>query len=288
MTKVSAASPDEGKRANGYERKQAREIVKWKKEEPGVVSKAFGVVVYPLAWLVDKVVPRAAVRAALDFVSSAGEWLADTKDIMREGSVAKIAELRSKNLNLSDDMADEVHNWAIGIATVEGAATGAFGILAAPIDVPAIMTIATRTIHKIGLCYGYECKKKKDKDFVLGILAASGANEMTEKVAALAVLRSVEVTIAKQTWKRIAQIAAQRRVSKEAGIIAIKNLAKQIGINLTKRKALAAIPFIGAAVGGSVNGWYVKEVGWAARRAFQERWLVDNQRDVAIELVGSS
>lgn len=272
--------------ASGYEKRQARDIIKWKKEEPGVISKVFGVVVYPLAWLVDKVVPRAAVRAALDFVSSAGGWLADTKDIMREGGVSEIVQLRSKNLKMSDDMADEVHNWAIGFATVEGAATGAFGILAAPIDVPAIMTIATRTIHKIGLCYGYETKK--DKDFVLGILAASGANEMTEKVAALAVLRSVEVTIAKQTWKRIAQIAAERQVSKEAGIIAIKNLAKQIGINLTKRKALAAIPFIGAAVGGSVNGWYVKEVGWAARRAFQERWLVDNQRDVAIELIENS
>ena len=28
-------------------------------------------------------------------------------------------------------------------------------------------------------------------------------------------------------------------------------------------------------VGGSANGWWMKEVGWAARRAFQERWLLD-------------
>ena len=55
-------------------------------------------------------------------------------------------------------------------------------------------------------------------------------------------------------------------------------MAKQIGINITKRKALQAIPVIGALVGGSVNGWYIKDVGWAARRAFQERWLIDNQK----------
>lgn len=80
----------------------------------------------------------------------------------------------------------------------------------------------------------------------------------------------------KLTWKKIMDKAAQQQLSKEAAILAIRNLAKQLGVNLTKRRAMAAIPAIGAAVGGSVNGWYLKEVGWAARRAFQEHWLTDN------------
>jgi hypothetical protein len=50
-------------------------------------------------------------------------------------------------------------------------------------------------------------------------------------------------------------------------------LQKQLGINITKRKALAAIPVIGAAIGGTVNYWYLNDVCWAARRSFQERWL---------------
>ncbi len=76
----------------------------------------------------------------------------------------------------------------------------------------------------------------------------------------------------------MAEKASGLQLSKEGGIIAIKNLAKQLGINITKRKAMQAVPLIGAAVGASVNGWYVKDVGWAARRAFQERWLVDNKK----------
>lgn len=173
-------------------------------------------------------------------------------------------------------MADEVHDWAIGLAVVEGTATGAFGILGAPVDVLAIITIAMRTIHKIGVCYGYECETEADRQFVLGILAASGANSIEEKIAALTTLRALEVLIAKQTWKSMAEKAAQSQLSKEAAIIGIKNLAKQLGINITKRRALAAIPAIGALIGGSINGWYIKDVGWAARRAFQERWLRDN------------
>jgi hypothetical protein len=35
---------------------------------------------------------------------------------------------------------------------------------------------------------------------------------------------------------------------------------------------------LGAVVGAAVNGWYIKEVGWAARRAYQERWLVENHK----------
>jgi hypothetical protein len=80
----------------------------------------------------------------------------------------------------------------------------------------------------------------------------------------------------------MAERAAQKSISKEGAVIALKKLLKQLGINLTKRKALAAIPIIGAIVGGSVNGWYIKEVGWAARRCFQERWLIDNHKVIDI------
>ena len=80
------------------------------------------------------------------------------------------------------------------------------------------------------------------------------------------------------TWKKIAERAAQQQLSKEGAIIAVRNLAKQLGINITKRRALATIPVIGAIVGASANGWFIKDVGWAARRAFQERWLLDNRK----------
>lgn len=183
---------------------------------------------------------------------------------------------------LSDQLANKVHNWAIGIAAAEGAAAGVGGIFALPIDIPFLITMALRTAYKIGLCYGYECESDDDKNFILGILAASGANSVEEKIAALGTLRAIEVALVKSPWKALAEKAAENQMGKEAFIIAIKNIGKQLGINITKRKILSAIPVAGAAIGGTVNGWYIKDVAWAARRAFQERWLTDNKKVLEI------
>jgi len=266
-----------------YEQDQIKEIKKWKSDEPSIVSQSFGIVLSPVTWIINKIIPVKAIQGVLRFTSTAAEWLTDTKDILRDANVSSVEELKQHDLEKLDSLANEVHNWAIGIATAEGGGAGVLGLPGMAVDIPTIITLALRTIHKIGICYGYEVKTKEDSDFVLAILAASGANDMGEKIAALSTLRMIEVSIAKQTWKKVAEKAAQNQMGKEAGIIAIKSLAKQLGINITKRKALQAIPVIGALVGASVNGWYIREIGWAARRAFQERLLIENQKIIEIQ-----
>ena len=62
--------------------------------------------------------------------------------------------------------------------------------------------------------------------------------------------------------------------------ISIQALARQLGVNLARRKVLQSIPLVGAGVGAGVNGWLIREVGWAARRAFQERWIAEREGTV--------
>jgi hypothetical protein len=179
---------------------------------------------------------------------------------------------------LSDQLANEIHNWAIGIASAEGVSSGMWGIYGLALDIPFIITFALRTIHKIGLCYGYRNKDEKGKCFVLALLSVAGANTVSEKTEAVKLLRAIDVMIAKQTMKAVVEKAVQQQVGKEAVLLSMKNLGRQLGINITERKVLQAIPAIGAAVGGSVNAWFINDVAWAARRAFQERWLIENDR----------
>ena len=39
---------------------------------------------------------------------------------------------------------------------------------------------------------------------------------------------------------------------------------------------MQVIPIVGAGVGAAMNGSFIRDIGYAARRQFQERWLVDN------------
>lgn len=259
-----------------YEINEFNEIIKWQNEEPSVVRKLIGTALKPVTWTINKIIPTKAIQGALtasDYLASA---LTDSKDIKRDGNVKEIKELRHKDLELSDRLANNVHNWANGIAVLEGGTTGATGLPGMIVDIPTLITMGLRVIHKIGLCYGYECKTYQDKQFIYGIISAAGANTVEEKTIAVTTLQTINVTIAKTTWKKIAEKAAQDKASKEAFIIAIRQLAKQLGINLTKRKALQAIPVVGGLVGASMNLSYINDIAWAARRSFQERWLMEN------------
>lgn len=150
-------------------------------------------------------------------------------------------------------------------------------------DIPFIITLAFRTIHKIGLCYGFEHVSEEDNQRIFSIMALAGANSMKEKQVALLTLKQIQVLILKNTWKHLTKKAAENQFSREGGIMALKVLAKTLGVNLTKRKALQAIPMIGLGVGAAVNASYLDDVSWAARRVFQEARLSEKYEIIEID-----
>ena len=153
--------------------------------------------------------------------------------------------------------------WAIGFAGSEGFATGLGGTATMVADVGAVIVLAFRTIHKIAMCYGYEVKSAEDKEFVLNILSVSGANDMKEKKEALLALKSDFLQ------KKIIEEVLMSNL--------VKKVAKQLGINLTKRKLMQIMPIIGAGIGAAVNASYINDIAWTARRSYQLKWLADNE-----------
>lgn len=262
-----------------YEEKQFAEIVEWENQEPSVGQSMMAVVTAPISWLVEKTIPQAAIEGVLDASNAVAKWATDTDDVLRDGGVHYISELRDRQLEKCDDLANNMHNWAIGIAATDGAIAGAAGLPGMIVEMPIIITFATRTVLKIGLCYGFEAKTEQDMQFVHQILAAASSNTMSEKAAATIALRTTQTILLRETWKVIAQ-GAIKGSTQRAAIMATRELAKQLGINLTKRAALKAIPIIGGVIGAAVNIGYLTDVGWAARRAFQRLWLMKNRPDL--------
>ncbi|WP_314622977.1 EcsC family protein [uncultured Selenomonas sp.] len=255
-----------------YEEDQVNEILQWKQQEPSVVAKGLGVLMKPLAMVLQILIPNSVIRGALNSANDAGAFLADEEDICRDGHVQSVEELKHKDLAVSDRLADEVHNWAIAIAMAEGGGAGALGAPGMAIDIPALLLLSTRTIHKIGLCYGYKAVSEEEKIFALNILSVAGSNSMKEKQAALAELLILKNTL-KIPWKKMGEKGMHGMFLK-----LIRELCKQLGINFTKRKAAQAIPIVGAGIGALANGDFIRDVGYAARRSYQERWLTENHK----------
>lgn len=247
-----------------YISKIIRDISEWKDQPPSVISELIGTVTYPITWLVRKMIPSAAIQGAL----SGFDWV--SKNTTTAPGTADHSDIESCN-----KYADQVINFHIGIATAEGGAAGFFGLPAMVVDIPAVILLAMRQIRQIGCEYGYDVDTPEEQQFVFSIMASASANSQEEKLAAMAVNAHLINLLAKNTWKALAEKAAGQQIGGAAAIIAIKNLAKQLGINITKRSALAAIPVIGAVVGASANGWFVRDVGIAAQHLYQERWLKD-------------
>lgn len=187
--------------------------------------------------------------------------------------------LAGYDLERLDAAANRVQNWAIGYAGLTGGIAGAGGILIAAPAIAVIINISMRTIRRIGLCYGYQATDHLERRFMLEVLAlAGGSGNQAAKLGSAELLREMQMMLARKTWKSMAEKAAQDTASKEAFLTALRLGAKKIGMDLTKKRALTAVPIVGGGVGLLLDGNYLRQVGWTARHCYQRRWLSDQGR----------
>ena len=254
--------------AREYEREQLRQIEAWKTQPPSKLQRMVGQAFVPVCWALRKAISPPVIQAALESVDWTAqhtlviEWLKHQK---RHDGSAETSEL--KHL---DALADHFHKWQIGYAVVEGAATGAIGLAGIVADVPLLMTICLRTIRGIGTLYGFNADDDGERRFAIGVLGCASANSIAEKEAALIYLKELQVIVARHTLKHITTVSM---VANERSVFFFRSVAGQLGLNLTRRKIVQIVPLIGSSVGALVNAKFVDDVGIAARRMYQERWL---------------
>ena len=251
-----------------YESRQAAEIEAWKRAKPDILKRRLGSLPKSFDWIIDKIVPYIPLNQAFQWLDATAVRMVDEQDMLKDAGVANLVELQTKNLSVSDRLAENNHRWAMGVAAAEGAITGVTGVMGLAADIPAIITLALRTIYRTGLCYGFDVQS--ERQMALGILAVSGANSMEEKNQALSTLEEIQAARNDGNVRKLDAGDHSR--------IATRQVTHQLGVNLARRKALQTIPMFGALVGGSVNAWYIRDVSLAARRVFQEQWLRQNHK----------
>ncbi|MGQ0620522.1 MAG: EcsC family protein [Panacagrimonas sp.] len=266
-----------------YEAKQLKQIRDWQEESPGWGTRLLAKPGGKIAGAVQALVPEDALRAALDGVNRVAEKLSDDRSILKRAKLDSLEALRTVELEVCDRLMRVEQRRAMALAGVGGAAFGVAGAAGMVADVPALIALALRTIHRVGLCYGEDLRKPQHRKLAIGVFALVSANSLEEKRTAVAALRDFHPrSLDQAAWRDGVERAAERELAKEAAVFSLQNLARKLGINLGQRKAAGAVPVLGALIGGSVNAWYLYDIARVSRYVFQERWLAERHSHAAL------
>lgn len=256
---------------NDYERQKLRQLRRWQDEGPDWGTRLLARPTGLAGKVVQTVVPVSALKAALHAFNGFAERLSDERSVLRRAGVDDLVALRTQPLAACDALARGETRRAMGYGGAGGAVFGVFGAAGLVADVPTLLTLALRTVHRIGLCYGEDISR----EMALGVFALASANTREEKAEALAALRADVMVLQEAAARDGLERAAERQLAKDAAVFSLNTLAQRIGVQLGKRKAAGALPVLGAVVGGAVNAWYLRDVAQVARYLFQERWLLE-------------
>jgi EcsC protein family len=261
---VMSATEAVAERLSAYEAEQVHAIAAWKAQPPNAIAEAFKKVALPGARLVEKLIPEELVRRAIEGGYIVSETLAGQENVKRKAGVRALAVLRDRPLEECDRLAGGVSAVSLAFGFVEGALTGAGGVLTTALDIPLLFVLSLRTILRIGHCYGYTLDRQRDRPFVLGVLIAATSSSLEVRLERLDRLREIEEWLLEEAQVEI--------------------VAEEVFSLLFQLEVFGEIPGVGAVSGALLNLGFIRRVDLTSRRVFQERWLHDNGKVNVIAL----
>ena len=273
-----------------YEEHALKEIHAWKNPEIGWFGQAMKVINKPLDkagdLLIDSPGVGFALRKAIEGLTSvcndAAQWSVRPDAIFVEFREAGHHEIKNHDdldkLDLSE--IDKVVGWLgakyKGIALVEGAGAGAAGAPGLIVDIPTLITLNLRAIGEYAAYYGFDTTRQEERLFAFNVLGLASSPTDASKTLAMAQLVRIAQDVAKKaTWEQL---------EKSVFVKIIQEIAKTLGIRLTKAKLAQAIPMMGAAVGGGFNAYFTMKVCDSAFYLYRERFLAKKYGASVIEV----
>lgn len=273
-----------------YEEHALKEIHAWKNPEIGWFGQAMKVMNTPLDKAGDLLIDspgfgfalKKAIEGLASVCNDAAQWSVRPNAIFEEFREAGHHEVNSHDdlvkLDLSD--IDKVVGWLgakyKGIALVEGAGAGAVGAVGLIVDIPALIALNLRAIGEYAAYYGFDTTRQEERLFAFNVLGLASSPTDASKTLAMAQLVRISQDVAKKaTWEQL---------EKNAFVKVIQEIAKALGIRLTKAKLAQAIPIMGAAVGGGFNAYFTMKVCDSAFYLYRERFLAQKYGANLIEV----
>ena len=269
-----------GEDVSEYDRRAIAEIHQWKTPELSWFGQAMRAVDWPLAkasdWLLDQPLVGEAIRKAISGVVSvcndAAQWSVRQEAIYGEfrragHAMETPADVTSLELEDIDRVVGFLDAKYKGLAAVEGAATGVAGLPGIFVDLPALVTLNLRVIGEYATYYGFDVTVQHERLFAMSVLGlASSPKDAAKQVAMAQLVRIARDVAMRRTWTSLEE---------HAFVQVIQQIARAVGVRLTKAKLAQVVPAVGAVVGSGFNAYYTGRVCEAAYYLYRERFLAE-------------
>ncbi|WP_205513906.1 EcsC family protein [Longitalea arenae] len=168
---------------------------------------------------------------------------------------------RNKKMLLSLEEGDQLVEEKIRLyrntAAVEGAVTGAGGLLLGLADFPLLIAIKIKLLFEIAATYGYPVNNYKERVFILHIfqLAFSSAKHRRN------------VFLSMKDWDE-----KSKHLPEDIHQFEWRPFQQEYRDYIDLAKMAQLIPVIGAPVGALVNYRLIRKLGYTAKMAYHMRW----------------
>lgn len=204
----------------------------------------------------------------------------------------------------------------LGLALVEGGATGYFGFAGLPFNLVLSTFLYYRAVQSVAMYYGYDIKNDPIElviatDVFMNALSpnSKGRNEVTEIIGKIMLMTEITTVkqLSKKTWEEMAKhggvallICQMRALANKAAQKALekagqkgleeslfKGIFKQIGKSLSKKVVGKAVPVAGAVIGALFDIAQMNTVLEYADVFYNRRYLLEKEARINT-LVGVS
>ena len=133
-----------------------------------------------------------------DFVSESSS----VEHVLKEVGAKELNEL-SKDSARSDRIAQALANQNKTLAAVQGAITGASGVIGTAIDIPLSLALTLRTIYQSGRAHGFELNRSKEQEIVEYVFKEVDLGSIAEKQTLLIALRTFSNVLQTQDTRQL-------------------------------------------------------------------------------------
>ncbi|WP_180114325.1 EcsC family protein [Acinetobacter sp. YH12063] len=125
--------------------------------------------------------------------------------VLDEAGVRDLEELTQdvdRSRRISQALGEQ-NKW---IASIQGALTGATGVIGSSIDIPASLIMTLRVIYQVGRSYGFDLSKESDQDIVQFIFKQVDLSLIAEKQTLLMAIKALSSTLQNSDLHQLQQL----------------------------------------------------------------------------------